>query len=335
MEPSADSGERRRVAIVASTFGLLLLLFLWAHLVAAMLLGVGAYLLLRGAWRLTSRHMPPRWARPAARVVALGAMAVAVAALGIAVDAHFEAGGLPALLELLADTLDRLRSTLPAWAASRVPVSIDQVQHVAAGWLRSNAQDLQRWGHELVRAVAHAFIGIVVGTLVALEAPLESQSPWLGVARARGRNFVASFTDILFAQVRIAAANTVLTALFLLAALPAAGIHLPFAGVLVGLTFFTGLLPIVGNLLSNAAILLAAVTVSPAASIAALAFLLVIHKLEYVLNAHFVGRRTQVPASALLASMLLLEVFFGIGGLIAAPIYCAWLFREWRDSGLL
>jgi len=57
-----------------------------------------------------------------------------------------------------------------------------------------------------------------------------------------------------------------------------------------------------------------------------------VHKLEYFLNAHFVGSRIQVPTYALLASMLMLEAGFGTAGLVAAPVYCAWLTRELRGG---
>jgi hypothetical protein len=42
-----------------------------------------------------------------------------------------------------------------------------------------------------------------------------------------------------------------------------------------------------------------------------------------------------VPTYAMLASMLLLEAAFGMAGLVAAPIYCAWLTRELRDGDWL
>jgi predicted PurR-regulated permease PerM len=88
--------------------------------------------------------------------------------------------------------------------------------------------------------------------------------------------------------------------------------------------------PIIGNLLSNAAITIAALTVSVWLGVASLVFLVVIHKLEYFLNARIVGGRTNVPTYAMLASMLILESAFGLSGLVAAPIYCAWLVRELR-----
>jgi hypothetical protein len=53
--------------------------------------------------------------------------------------------------------------------------------------------------------------------------------------------------------------------------------------------------------------------------VASLGFLVVVHKLEYFLNARIVGGRTNVPTYAMLASMLVLEAAFGLGGLVAAP----------------
>jgi predicted PurR-regulated permease PerM len=100
----------------------------------------------------------------------------------------------------------------------------------------------------------------------------------------------------------------------------------------VAFCFFVSLLPIIGNLLSNAAITLAALTVSLWLGLASLAFLVVVHKLEYFLNARIVGGRTNVPTYAMLAGMLVLEAAFGVAGLVAAPIYCAWLTRELRQG---
>jgi len=87
--------------------------------------------------------------------------------------------------------------------------------------------------------------------------------------------------------------------------------------------------------LSNTAITLAALTVSPLLGAVSLGFLVVVHKLEYFLNARIVGDRIRVPAYGLLASMLVLEAAFGVAGLVAAPIYCAWLMRELRGGNWL
>jgi len=64
------------------------------------------------------------------------------------------------------------------------------------------------------------------------------------------------------------------------------------------------------------------------AALAALAYLIVIHKLEYFLNARIVGSRINARAWELLAAMLVMESAFGMAGIIAAPIYYAYLKDE-------
>jgi len=328
--------DQRRAAWVIAACLLVMLLALAAHLVGTLLVGTCTYLLMKAAMRHAARVVPARWVRPTALAVMLLTIVLAVTAASLAVRSQIEADHrLASLLDLLADTLERLRSTLPDWIASRLPASVGDLQHALAATLRSHAHSVQRWGDQLARWTAHGFIGIVIGLLAGLEQPLSSDSPWLPVVRRRGRNYVVAFSEIVLAQLRIAAVNTALTAAFVFGILPLAGVHLPFAGVLVALTMVTGLLPIVGNLVSNAAIVLAALTVSPPAALGAVAFLLVIHKLEYVLNAHFVGRTTRVPAATLLGSMVLLEALWGLQGLILAPIACTWAFHEARDAGIL
>ena len=106
------------------------------------------------------------------------------------------------------------------------------------------------------------------------------------------------------------------------------GIHVPLAKTLVVVTFIVGLLPVVGNLLSNTAVTVAALSVSLGVAIAALGFLILIHKLEYFLNARIVGTQINASAWELLIAMLLMEAAFGLPGLIAAPVYYAYLKSE-------
>ena len=61
---------------------------------------------------------------------------------------------------------------------------------------------------------------------------------------------------------------------------------------------------------------------------ASLLFLIVIHKLEYFLNARIVGTQIRAHAWELLLAMLAMEAAFGIMGVVAAPIYYAYLKSE-------
>jgi predicted PurR-regulated permease PerM len=103
----------------------------------------------------------------------------------------------------------------------------------------------------------------------------------------------------------------------------------------VALTFFAGLIPIVGNLLCNGVLTLVGVSVSPLVGVASLVFLVVIHKAEYVINAKVVGRRTGTSTWELLAVMFIGEAVFGIGGLVAAPLYYAYTKKELQVAKLI
>ena len=66
-------------------------------------------------------------------------------------------------------------------------------------------------------------------------------------------------------------------------------VDLPYSVVVIGVTFLCGLLPVVGNIISNTVIVMIGFTVSPKMALGALVFLVAIHKLEYFLNSKIVG----------------------------------------------
>lgn len=146
---------------------------------------------------------------------------------------------------------------------------------------------------------------------------------------------VVAFDKVVLAQVKISALNTVFTAIYLLALLPLFGVHLPMATILVLLTFAVGMLPVVGNLVSNTFIVVISLGVSPGVGIASLVFLVLIHKAEYFMNARIVGNEVQATAWELLSAMLILESAFGIAGLVAAPVVYAWLEAEVKERGVI
>jgi predicted PurR-regulated permease PerM len=330
---TAEARARTAMAVVV---GLGLAVVLWLKLLGALIVALATHVVFDRLLQRLRRKLPPRIATAAAVVLTLLALALLGAAIAKAVSTLTQSGGgLPGLLDLLADVVDRIRSQLPAWISERLPQSMDELQHTAGAWLRAHAQSLQRVGENALRTAAHVLLGLVIGLLSAFEAQPKSTSRWADAAARSAGHVGTAFAAIVSAQLRIALVNTALTAVFLFGVAPLFGDRLPLSFALLALTFVTGLLPIVGNLVSNAALLLVALTVGPAVAIAGLVFLLAIHKLEYFLNAHFVGRSTRVPASWLLASMLLLEAAFGLPGLVAAPIYCAWLFAELRDGGVI
>jgi len=236
----------------------------------------------------------------------------------------------PALLQKMADILDTWRTTMPAWIVEHLPGDVDEMKGQTVQWLRSHAGDLQHAGAEAGRGLAHIIVGLAVGALVALhdvQRP-DSLGPLARSLGERAGKLGNAFRRVVFGQVRISAINAVLTALYVVIALPLAGVHLPLAKTMIAVVFLVGLLPVIGNLISNTIIVVLSLSVSLQVAIVSLVFLVVIHKLEYFLNAHIVGTQVHAHAWELLLAMLVMEAAFGISGLIAAPIYYAYLKDE-------
>ena len=57
--------------------------------------------------------------------------------------------------------------------------------------------------------------------------------------------------------------------------------------------------------------------------------------MEYFLNARIVGAQIAAKAWELLLAMLVMEAAFGLPGVIAAPVYYAYLKDELRSAGMV
>jgi predicted PurR-regulated permease PerM len=255
-------------------------------------------------------------------------------------EAAAAGSGYAGLLQQMANILEQLRALLPPWLAAHLPVSLEALREAAVAWLRGHAAEVQLWGGHTVRGIGHAVAGVVIGALAALQLPVRSArqdtTAPLVVALRRGFDgLVDSFTAVVFSQLRIATINTVLTAAYLLGVLPLLGTPLPLASTLVAATFVASLIPVVGNLVSNTMIVVVSLTQSVAIAGLSLAWLIGIHKLEYFLNAHIIGRRIRAQAWELLIAMLALEALFGLAGLISAPVLYAQVKHTLHEHGWL
>jgi predicted PurR-regulated permease PerM len=137
-----------------------------------------------------------------------------------------------------------------------------------------------------------------------------------------------SFETVMGAQIIIAAINAALTSVFVF------GFQLRYAGLIVILTFICGLLPIVGNLITNTIIIGVAFTMSPKLALYALIFLVTIHKLEYFLNSRIIGSRIDHPMWLTLLSLIIGERLMGISGIIIAPVVLSFIKVEMKKIEL-
>lgn len=134
--------------------------------------------------------------------------------------------------------------------------------------------------------------------------------------------FYKSFHTVMGAQIIISAINTMFTGIFL------GLVGYPYWQLLIVVTFLCGLLPILGNILSNALIVCVGLTVNIEHALGALAFLVVVHKFEYFLNSKIIGKRIQNPMWMTLLGLILGERLMGVPGMILAPVILHYIKME-------
>jgi predicted PurR-regulated permease PerM len=318
--------------------GVMLWLVLYKGLLAALFSGLLVYALVHLMAPVLGRQISDERQRMIA-VALLSSLIVAVLAGGVwaIIDYFSDPEQIALLLQKTADIIQASRAQLPEWVRGHLPTSVDSLREMTTRWMREHAIEARSMGEQVGRVVAHILIGMVVGAMAALYDTTEPKNykPLAAALHARVVSLAKAFEQIVFAQVRIAAINAAFTALFLFVALPLAGVRLPLSKTMVAITFVAGLLPVIGNLISNTVLVVVGLSHSLHVAIASLVFLITIHKLEYFLNAKIIGAHIDARAWELLAAMLVMEAVFGVPGVIAAPVLYAYLKRELSDKGLV
>ena len=285
---------------------------------------------------VTDRGHPVAVALLATVVVTVFVLSV----LGAIAFFRSDAGNLSQLMVRMEGILTQARMSLPAWVIDMMPVNVDQVHQSGAEFLRNHAVQLQKTGMDAALGFVHVLFGMVIGAMVATRETMTADNvvhrgPLAHALIERLERLSDAFQRVVFAQVRISAINTFFTALYLMVALPLFGVALPLAKTMVAITFLVGLLPVIGNLISNTLIVLVSLAHSPQVALTSLSFLVIVHKLEYFLNARIVGFRINARVWELLTAMLFMQALFGLPGLVAAPVAYAWLKDELTRAKLL
>lgn len=319
--------------------GAALLLILQAGLLAALYSGLLVYALVHLIAPALSSRMSNQTARLTS-VAVLGSVIVLLLTMGVWIPLAFflsDDGSYPVLLKKMADLLELSRHQIPAWLADYLPESAEALQQTLTSWMREHAGQAKHIGEQTGRTIAHLIIGMVIGAMAALydTTQIHHFPPLAAALHQRVVNLHMAFRQIVFAQVQIAAINAILTGVFLTVFLPLVGIHLPFVKTLILLTFVAGLLPVIGNLISNTAIVVISLSHSISTAGLSLFFLVTVHKLEYFLNAKIVGTKINARAWELLSAMLLMEALFGVAGVIAAPVFYAYIKSELTQAKLV
>ncbi len=236
-----------------------------------------------------------------------------------------------ATVRALPNIADRAVPAIVQWATDhqiKLPFTdLETLKEKAFEFARSQASNLGAFA-DVARGATTQFVYLFIGCIVAIglyinpRLDLDQPPGTLGhnlyslcceEFSRRFATFYRSFAMVTNAQITISAINTILTGIFVTA------MGLPHRVVAIGLTFLCGFLPVIGNLISNALVVALGFMVSPDKGLWALAFLVLVHKLEYFLNSKIIGSRIHTSIWLTLLALMLGERLMGITGMVLAP----------------
>jgi predicted PurR-regulated permease PerM len=334
--PTYTRADLATWAVAAVALGLIIEL----HLLSALLAGLLVYKLVDV---LTPWLRLRALSRDGARILAVTLIASAVIAtlvgvsLGVIALLRNSGESVPQLLQKMAQIVEEARTKLPVSFQGYLPVDAEGLQQALGEWLRANVGSLQLAGKGIGRSLAHILIGMIIGALLSMQkaSTRPDRRPLTQRFVVQSAHLASAFQRVVFAQVWISLINTLFTWIYLDVVLRAFGVDVPLVKTLVAVTFVVGLIPIVGNLISNTTIVIVCLSKGLPIAAVSLVFLIVIHKLEYFLNARIVGTRIRARSWEILTAMLVMESAFGIAGVIAASIYYAYIKDELADQGMV
>jgi predicted PurR-regulated permease PerM len=187
-------------------------------------------------------------------------------------------------------------------------------------------------------SLLHIFMGTLLAVVVFFRhvTHLENRTtgPLAFYLTEKADRFSQVFARIASAQIKVSLFNTFITAVYLLT-LMLLGRQVPFMTTLIVVTFILGLVPIVGNIVTNAVLVILSLGVSGGTAIVSLVFVLAISKLQYVLTSRLVGSEVDSQAWEILLAIIVGEAAFGLAGVVMAPIVYAFIKGELRERALV
>ncbi|CEN31992.1 DUF20 domain-containing protein [Candidatus Westeberhardia cardiocondylae] len=228
-----------------------------------------------------------------------------------------------------------IKTHIPNFLFPFFPENEIELKNQILNLIESNLITIKNMGSVFLHELIMTFIGLIIGIIITLNKPSKKKTYFIKQLLQRLYYLSVAFKNIVFAQTTISLINTILTSMIILIIFPLFKTYLPYKKTLITLTFIFGLLPIIGNLISNFIITISALSISLNTAGTMILYLVLIHKLEYFLNAKIIGNQIQAKSWELLFIMLLFDAIFGLEGLIIAPIYYAYLKIELKKQNLI
>lgn len=244
---------------------------------------------------------------------------------------HYSVNAVNNFLTDFLSIIHQFKNYIPESYREYLPDDIVELKSTMVSTISANKSNVMIATTNFFKGFAHSLVGIIIGAVISFSFFYEgsaSLGPLNQEILNRLRTFSAVFKNVIGAQVKISLLNTALTSLYLFIIIPILGFHFPYAKTLIVFTFIFGLLPVVGNLITNTMITVMGLSVSFEVALFSIVFLVVIHKLEYYFNAKIIGNKINTKIWELLIAMVIFETLFGLTGLALAPIFYGYIKEE-------
>lgn len=320
-------------------------------LLPILIAGIATYAISRGIYRFIAPKMKGDASKITITIVVTFSMLLLCALGGGAyymVRAGQAASSINSLEQDIYNVLMQLKDYLPTWLSNAIPDNFFELKEQVVTLAKESSGKILNVTTTSAKLALYILIGVVLGSMVSFTVlqreankvnnPLlysEQVKPFSKSLLARISLFSEVFCKVVVAQVQISTVNTILTSIYLFVLLPIFGVKMPYATTIVLLTFLLGLIPILGNLIVNLIVVIISLTVSFKLAITSLLFLIVIHKLEYYINAKVVGGKLKIYVWEMLIAMVLLEAIFGPIGVVLAPVIYGYIKEELKIKGVI
>lgn len=324
--------------------GFLIALFV-LKLIPALIGGLVVFLIIKAINNQLNTRFKSGKAHNLTLLIVSALVVIFLSLIGVGIYSSFQLGkgGFGQASDEALNVLTQIKSYVPQAWLHYIPEDLVEMKIKAVDFMKGHVTEMVSFTSHSVKGIVEVILGMFIGAVVAFsflhtekdgkEHPLNFENyPFMQSLMARISNFAGVFSKVGGAQVKISAINAVLTAIYLLVVLPLCGVKIPYATTLVLCTFLFGLIPVLGNLLSNTLIVLLSLLVSLHVAIASLVFLVVIHKLEYYINAKIVGSQIKTTIWELLIAMIFFQAIFGVLGAVLAPVIYGYIKEELKSA---
>lgn len=309
------------------------------NLVPALVAGLLIYLLITSIFNGLKKKVGANANRVTILILAaIVASVISLITFAILNSVSYGTDGITSLANETFRIVAELKNYLPESWLALIPQDMIVIKEKVVEVVKENVLNIFAVTASSFKIMTQMFLGMIVGAIIAfceVDKEHKAYRPLANEIMNRIHVFKECFSKLIVSQIKISAINTTLTAIYLIVVLPIFGVDMPYKTTLLIVTFICGLIPVIGGIISNSLIIILSLTIGIKVVIASVVFLFLVNLSEYYTNAKIVGGEMNTTMWELLIAMIVMEVIFGIWGVVLAPVIYGYIKQELKMKNLV